>query len=206
VLPVTPDQLQHFFSRDAVEVAADLLGALLHVRSTAGTVVETEAYKQDDPASHSFRGRTPRNSAMFGAAGHAYVYRSYGIHWCLNVVCNPGEAVLIRALQPSYGLDRMSKRRNVSDPRALCSGPGKLGQALAIDLNDNHRPFCEPEFHIWPGHRLTDEDILSGPRIGISVAKDRNWRFTVRSSPFLSRPAQSAARMRPPAGQGIKND
>ena len=196
---MTPDLVQCFFARHAVVVAEDLLGALLHVRGAGGLIVETEAYTQDDPASHSFRGVTPRNAAMFGAAGHAYVYRSYGIHWCLNVVCNPGQAVLIRALEPRHGLDLMSGRRNGSDVHALCSGPGKLAQALAIDLDDNHRPFHQPEFHILPGPRLDNENVLRGPRIGISVAQDRNWRFLMQPCAFLSR--QATGRPRPAKGK-----
>ena len=178
----------NFFARPADAVAADLLGAYLHVRGAGGVIVETEAYARDDPASHSFRGPTPRNAAMFGAAGHAYVYRSYGIHWCLNVVCNPGDAVLIRALEPRSGLDLMALRRGLTDRRAFCSGPGKLAQALEIDQADNHRPFTAPDFHIVPAPPQP-ENILRGPRIGISVGTDRLWRFVLAPSPYLSRPA-----------------
>jgi DNA-3-methyladenine glycosylase len=192
---MTPDLLHRFFCRDAVAVAEDLLGAMLHVRGAGGIIVETEAYMRNDPASHSFRGMTPRNSAMFGTAGHAYVYRSYGIHWCLNVVCNPGEAVLIRAIEPREGLDLMARRRSLTGARALCSGPGKLAQALGIDLADNHRPFCEAGFHILPGERLAQSAILQGPRIGISTGQDRCWRFMLAGSAFLSRPVTARVKV-----------
>ena len=178
---------QSFFARDAVAVAKDLIGASLYVRGAAGRIVETEAYCRSDAASHSYRGKTQRNAAMFGAAGSAYVYTSYGIHLCLNVVCNPGDAVLLRALEPLAGLKGMALRRHTDKLTSLCSGPGKLGQALGIELQDNGQPFFADDFCILLDAPLPDHDILSGPRIGITQAKTENWRFGLSGSAFVSR-------------------
>lgn len=175
-----------FCNRPAVAVAADLLGALLVIRGCGGRIVETEAYAADDPASHSFRGPGQRNAAMFGPPGHAYVYRSYGLHWCLNVVCLPGEAVLIRALEPLEGLEQMQARRGQDNPRALCSGPGKLGQALGIDRADDGVAF-DGESHVLRPDPLPETARIAGPRIGISRAAELPWRFGLRGSAFLSR-------------------
>ncbi|MEH6776513.1 MAG: DNA-3-methyladenine glycosylase [Cereibacter changlensis] len=175
-----------FCNRPAPLVAAELLGALLTVRGCGGRVVETEAYAADDPASHSFRGPGLRNAAMFGLPGRAYVYRSYGIHWCLNVVCAPGEAVLIRALEPLEGLGLMRQRRGQQDPRQLCSGPGKLGQALAIGPSDDGAAFDGADLRLEPDP-LPAAQRLAGPRIGITRAVDLPWRFGVTGSPWLSR-------------------
>ena len=168
----------------AAGLARALIGAELLVRGVGGIVVETEAYARDDPASHSFRGPTARNAAMFGPAGHAYVYRSYGLHLCLNVVGRPGEAVLIRALASTAGLGIMRQRRP-SGP--LCAGPGRLGQALGIGLADNGRPFDGSELVLRPA-RVPAGRILAGPRIGISRGVDLPWRFGLAGSPDLSRP------------------
>lgn len=177
---------ERFFARDVVDVAADLLGARLLVAGVGGIVVETEAYRQDDEASHSFRGQTAGNAAMFGAPGRAYVYRSYGLHWCFNIVCARGSAVLIRALEPTQGLETMMARRAVGEARKLCAGPGKLCKALAITGDMNGLPvFAEP-FLLEPPSEMPVP--ASGVRIGISKAAERPWRFGVKGSRYLSRP------------------
>ena len=177
-----------FFARSSHEVAPDLIGVTLLVDGVGGPIVEVEAYDQDDPASHSFNGRTSRNAVMFGPAGYAYVYRSYGIHWCLNFVCaEPGraEAVLIRALQPANGLDTMRQRRGVDAERALCSGPGKLCQALAVTGAHDGLPLDEPPFELLA--RTQTPAIATGTRIGLTKAADRPWRYGLAGSPYLSR-------------------
>jgi len=170
----------------APDLARRLIGARLTVRGAGGIVVETEAYARDDPASHSHRGPTPRNAAMFGPAGHAYVYRSYGIHLCLNVVARPGEAVLIRALQPDRGIDVMIQRRGRQDLRQLCAGPGRLGQALGLTLADDGQPFGRPDLWLSLAEGQS-HGIVAGPRIGITRATDLPWRFGLAGSPWLSR-------------------
>jgi DNA-3-methyladenine glycosylase len=180
---------RRFFARSVHEVAPDLIGATLFVGGVGGRIVEVEAYDQEDPASHGFRGQTPRNEVMFGAAGYAYVYRSYGVHWCLNFVCDaPGraEAVLIRALEPTHGLDAMGARRGVLAERAFCSGPGKLCQALAVTGDHTGLPLDEPPFELL--HRDATPRIVKGPRIGITRAADLPWRYGLEGSAFLSRP------------------
>jgi DNA-3-methyladenine glycosylase len=184
-----PRLQREFFDRSVHEVAPDLIGVTLLVDGVGGPIVEVEAYDQDDPASHGFRGRTERNAVMFEAAGFAYVYRSYGIHWCLNFVCaEPGraEAVLIRALEPTHRLDAMRTRRGVDAERSLASGPGKLCQAIGVTRQHNGLPLDEPPFELIP--RAATPSIVSGPRIGITRATDRSWRYGLERSPYLSRP------------------
>jgi DNA-3-methyladenine glycosylase len=181
--------LTGFFRRDPVIVARDLLGAFLAVGDTGGVITETEAYRHDDPASHSYGGETPRNHALFGSPATAYVYRSYGVHWCLNFVCGEaqsGSAVLIRALEPTLGLEHMRERRGVDDARLLCSGPGRLTQALAVTGALDGRPLTKPPFKLAPAS-LPLTDIVTGPRIGITRGADTPWRFGLRASRFLSR-------------------
>ncbi len=184
-----------FFQRPVPEVARDLIGTTLLVDGVGGIVVETEAYDRDDPASHSVRGPNRRNASMFGPAGHAYVYRSYGMHWCLNVVCGhapSGSAVLIRALEPTMGLEAMQQRRGVPELRQLCGGPGRLCQALGITGALDGCPLDAPPFVMTP--RLGPVDVVAGRRIGITRGVETPWRFGVPRSPFLSRPMQGGVR------------
>src|SRR5206468_1698741 len=168
-------------------VARRLIGAIVLVDGVGGRIVETEAYHHEDPASHSFSGPTPRNAVMFGPPGRIYVYRSYGIHWCMNLVCGdgPGSAVLLRALEPTHGLDLMIARRGLEDPRLLCSGPGRLCQALGVTREHNGFMAAEPPFALEPG---PPAKVVVGPRIGITKAADVPWRFGERGSRYLSRP------------------
>jgi DNA-3-methyladenine glycosylase len=177
-----------FFARPVDIVARELIGATLLVDGAGGVIVETEAYDHEDPASHSHAGRTTRNAAMFGPPGHAYVYRSYGLHWCLNLVCGTaplGSAVLIRALQPVAGFEAMQARRGQAAPKLLCSGPGRLSQALGVTGALDGRPLDEAPFALFP--RRDDPPVVCGPRIGITRAAETPWRFGLRGSAFLSR-------------------
>lgn len=186
-----------FFARDVETVARTLIGATLLVDGVGGMIVETEAYDANDPASHCFGGRTSRNASMFGPPDHAYVYRSYGIHWCLNFVCATASGVLIRALEPTAGLGRMAERRGTAEVRRLCSGPGRLCQALGIDIRFDGLPLDQPPFELQLG-ALTPA-ISAGPRIGIRRGIETPWRFCLDGSRFLSRPiARQDAHARPP--------
>lgn len=179
---------REFFARTVHEVAPELIGATLLVDGVGGKIVEVEAYDQDDPASHGFRGRTARTASMFGPPGHAYVYRSYGVHWCLNLVCaeeGRSEAALVRALEPTHGLEAMRERRGLEAARALCSGPGKLCQALGITRVLDGLPLDEPPFELLA--RESKAPLAVGPRIGITRAVEQPWRYGLAGSPFLSR-------------------
>ncbi|CAO4152533.1 DNA-3-methyladenine glycosylase [Methylorubrum aminovorans] len=181
-----------FFDRPAAPVAAELIGWRLLADGVGGVIVETEAYDRTDPASHSFAGPTPRNASMFGPPGRAYVYRSYGLHWCLNLVCETGSAVLLRALEPTAGLEAMRARRGLDAPRLLCAGPGRLAQALGIDRSHDGLPLDRAPF-TWVapvGH----VSVAATTRIGISRGIEAPWRFLVPGSPYLSRPLPRARR------------
>jgi DNA-3-methyladenine glycosylase len=178
-----------FFARSVHTVAPDLIGATLLFKGVGGVIVEVEAYHQTDPAAHSFGGRTERNAVMFGPPGYAYVYRSYGIHWCLNFVCEPegvASAVLIRALAPTHGLAVMRRRRGVTDERLLCSGPGRLGEALGITDAQYGLPLDNPPFEIFA--RADDVEVAVGPRIGLTKAIEHPWRYGLSGSRFVSKP------------------
>jgi DNA-3-methyladenine glycosylase len=178
-----------FFGRSVLEVAPDLIGATFLVDGVGGIIVELEAYHHTEPAAHSFNGQTPRNAVMFGPPGFIYVYRSYGIHWCVNFVCEKAgsaSAVLIRALEPTHGLATMRRRRKLHDERLLCSGPGKLTEALAITHAQNGLPLDVPPIALYA--RAEKPDIVTGVRIGITKAVELPWRFGLKGSKFLSRP------------------
>jgi DNA-3-methyladenine glycosylase len=185
-----------FYRRPSLEVAPDLLGRTLarvlpDGTRLAGRIVEVEAYREDDPASHSFRGRTARTEVMFGPPGHLYVYFTYGVHFCMNVVAGEvgeGSAVLLRAAEPLEGLDRMAAHRGLTDPRLLCSGPGRLCQAFAVGRPQNGVDLVRgAEVRIEAGTPVVAGQVLAGPRVGIRVATDRPWRFVAAESRFVSR-------------------
>ena len=178
-----------FFDRSVHDVAPELIGAMLLVNGVGGVIVEVEAYHHTDPAAHSYNGETERNRVMFGPPGFAYVYRSYGIHWCLNFVCEAAgsaSAVLIRALEPTHGLPLMRRRRGLSETRALCSGPGKLAQALGVTIKHNGLALDRAPFELRA--RNAAPEIATGARIGISKAVEHPWRYGLKGSPFLSKP------------------
>lgn len=181
------------FDRTAETVARALIGATLRIGGVGGRIVETEAYDAADPASHSFRGPTARNAPMFGPPGCAYVYRIYGLHWCFNIVCDaarPGSAVLVRALEPTSGVETMRARRGVRPLTDLCSGPGKLCEALGVDGTLNRAPVTAPPFDLaWPGSPCA---VVQGRRIGVRVGVETPWRFAEAGSPFLSRALEAA--------------
>ena len=178
-----------FFARSVHAVAPDLIGATLLFKGVGGVIVELEAYHHTDPAAHSFGGRTERNAVMFGPPGYAYVYRSYGVHWCLNFVCEPqgsASAVLIRALAPTQGVAAMRRRRGVADERLLCAGPGRLCEALGITRAHNALALDAPPFELWA--RKEAPEIAVGPRIGLTKAVEQPWRYGLKGSRFLSKP------------------
>jgi DNA-3-methyladenine glycosylase len=182
------------FAGDVHDVARGLLGSTFLRDGVGGCIVEVEAYAADDPASHSFRGRTKANGAMFSAPGTVYVYRSYGIHWCVNVVCEPegtAGAVLLRALEPTDGLDEMRTRRGLLDERALCSGPAKLTQALGITGTDDGRSVTEPPFRLVPSTARVE--IVTTPRVGITKAADLPWRYLIKGTAWASRGPRPAS-------------
>ena len=174
-----------FFARSVHDVAPELVGATLLVDGVGGRIVEVEAYDHEDPAAHSYRGKTERNASMFGPPGRAYVYRSYGIHWCLNLVCEDASAVLIRALEPTHRLDVMASRRGIAEPRLLAAGPGRLAQALGITGEQDGLPLDRAPFEIYARE---DVDVEVGRRVGITKAAERPWRYGEVGSKFLSRP------------------
>jgi DNA-3-methyladenine glycosylase len=188
---------ERFFERSVHEVAPDLVGCSLRFGGAGGVIVETESYDRDDPACHAYVGRTPRSEVLFGPPARAYVYFSYGIHSLLNFVCEPegsAAAVLVRAVAPVWGTGEMERRRGVRDSRLLCSGPGRLTEALGIGMEHNRAPLLEPPFEL--GGRASgwgDVEVVATPRIGISVATKRPWRFCAAESAHLSRPLGVAA-------------
>lgn len=182
-----------FFARSVHAVAPDLIGCTLLVDGVGGRIVEVEAYDGEDPASHGFRGQTERNRSMFGPPGHAYVYRSYGVHWCLNLVCDlegRSEAALVRALEPTEGVETMRARRGLEDERLLCSGPGRLCQALGITREHDGLALDEPPFALLAA--VEEVDVVRGPRVGITRAADLPWRYALAGSRFLSRSLRAA--------------
>jgi DNA-3-methyladenine glycosylase len=182
-----------FFARSVHEVAPDLIGVMFLVDGVGGPIVEVEAYDHEDPAAHGYGGRTERNASMFGPPGHAYVYRSYGVHWCVNFVCEDegvAAAVLIRALQPTKGLETMRARRGLDDERLVCAGPGRLCQALGISREHDGRPLDRKPFRLEP--RAEEPELLRGPRIGITRAAELPWRYALAGSRFLSRSVRQA--------------
>lgn len=191
-----------FFARSVHEVAPDMIGAILLVNGVGGIIAEVEAYHHTDPAAHSYNGPTPRNAVMFGPPGYLYVYRSYGIHWCMNFVCEAegsASAILIRALEPTHGLATMRRRRGMHDERALCSGPGKVCEALAVSNKHNGLPLDVPPIAIHA--RTQIPQIVTGVRIGITKAADKPWRYGLQNSRFLSKPFTTGVSTNPSAAQ-----
>lgn len=197
----TPGKLlrKAFFARSVHDVAPELIGATFLVDGVGGIIVEVEAYHHTDPAAHSYGGPTPRNQVMFGPPGFAYVYRSYGIHWCVNFVCEKAgsaSAVLIRALEPTHGIAAMRRRRHQHDERSLCSGPGKLTEALGITGAFNASALDQPPTALYA--RLSMPDVVAGVRIGITKAVELPWRYGLKGSKFLSKPFAEQAVPPPP--------
>lgn len=181
-----------FFARPARRVAAELIGCTLLHRGVGGVIVETEAYERDDPACHAFGGPTARNAPLFGPPGRAYVYLCYGIHSMFNLVAEPegtAAAVLIRALAPTSGVAAMRARRGLGDERGLCSGPGKICQALGIELSQSGADALAEPFELLRPEPAAGDEVVAGPRVGLTRAADYPWRYCLAASPFLSRPA-----------------
>ena len=179
--------------RDVRSVASALIGWALLVDGVGGVIVETEAYAPDDPASHSYRGSTTRNATMFGPPGRLYVYRSYGVHWCANVVCaeeGVGAAVLLRAVEPTHGIERMRTRRGRDHPELLCSGPGRLTQALGLSGDHDGLLLDGPPFQLIPP--AGSVEVIAGPRVGLTHGVDRLWRYSLKGSRYVSRPRPRA--------------
>lgn len=180
-----------FFARSVHTVARELIGCRLFYDGCGGTIVETESYERDDPACHAYVGLTKRTATLFGPPGRAYVYLSYGIHSLLNAVAEPaGEAAaaLIRAIEPTAGLEAMRERRGERPDADLCSGPGKLTEALGIGLDDDGADLTADPFLLLPPEPGRQGEVATGPRVGITKAVERPWRFSLRGSPFVSRP------------------
>jgi len=178
-----------FFDRSVHDVAPDLIGATLLFAGRGGPIVEVEAYHHTDPAAHSFRGPTARNAVMFGPPGYTYVYRSYGIHWCVNFVCEQegsASAVLIRAIEPTVAIAAMRRRRGPVDERLLCSGPGRVCEALGITAAHNGLPLDELPFELYARESVVE--VVAGVRIGITKAAEKPWRYGLKGSRFLSKP------------------
>jgi DNA-3-methyladenine glycosylase len=183
-----------FFARDVHAVARDLVGTMFLFKGVGGRIVEVEAYHHTDPAAHSYNGQTSRNAVMFGPPGYAYVYRSYGIHWCVNFVCEQegsASAVLIRAVEPTDGIAAMRRRRGLKEERLLCAGPGRVCEALGITGAHNGLALDAPPFVLLP--RLDDVEVAIGPRIGITKAAELPWRYGLKGSRFLSKPFRAQA-------------
>ena len=179
------------FDRSVHVVARELIGCRLFYEGAGGTIVETESYERDDPACHAYAGLTDRTEVLFGPPGRAYVYLSYGIHSLLNAVAEPegdAAAVLIRAIEPTHGLEEMRRRRGVQADDQLCSGPGKLTEALGIGLSENGADLNRDPFLLLPREPDWSGEILTGPRVGITKAVERPWRFALADSSFVSRP------------------
>jgi DNA-3-methyladenine glycosylase len=188
-MPKPPRLRKSFFDRSVHEVAPELIGATLLFRGVGGIIVEVEAYHHTDPAAHSYNGPTPRNAVMFGPPGYVYVYRSYGIHWCMNFVCEDkgsASAVLLRAIEPTDGIAAMQRQRRTDDVRLLCSGPGKLTEAMGITHAQNGAAVDEAPFELRA--RTGEPDIAVGVRIGITKAAELPWRYGLAGSRFLSKP------------------
>lgn len=189
-MPSLPPRLRgSFFARSVHAVAPDLIGATVLVAGVGGLIVEVEAYHHTDPAAHSYSGPTPRNAVMFGPPGYLYVYRSYGIHWCMNFVCEEegsASAVLLRAIEPTQGLAAMKRRRGLTDERLLCSGPGRVCAALGVTHTHNGLPLDKAPIELRA--RAKDYEIVAGVRIGITKAADLPWRYGLKGSRFLSKP------------------